>query len=303
MKGGVKIDRLVIYTMIEVVFIALIYWIYSASVIAITGGGRLTIHTLLSSLKTLLFQKKVEEAIKTSVIWLDEMPSSAFYTETLLIAATVFSALQYLTNLLSRNQNSPKNSYEYIAMGITLTVLTQYLFIIFSSTRRYFYGGFLLSPFILSNLFKQQEKRTEIMLKNKNMISAVLLSMGILIAMNSFSAIWIADKYMPLPSHIEWLIAMKIYYLLDNSTWFYISPLGEPNIYTDIRLAVPLTYYGLNDLFNILERSSLLTGIRFDIQGKYFIDRYFSDNYKTKLANNMYNLLAIWDEYYIILFN
>ncbi|MGC9107458.1 MAG: hypothetical protein ACP5IE_04630 [Infirmifilum sp.] len=108
---------------------------------------------------------------------------------------------------------------------------------------------------------------------------------------------------MPLPGNVEWLIAGQIFDLLDNSTSFYISALGSPNVYTDIRLAVPITYYDLSHIFVTLKKAPTLVGISFDNQGNYFIEKYFSDKYKTRLIGENYNLLGIWSRYYIIFFD
>jgi hypothetical protein len=312
LNKGTKLSKFYIYTTLEITFTALIYWVYSAALNAIMGGGTLTISSILSSLRDILFRGSIEEPIKASVVWLSEMPSSTLYTETLLIAAVLFSSLRYVINILHGKQNREKDSFDYMIGGMILVTLTLYLIVLFSFTRRYFYVAFLLSPLILSDLLKQskgsrpinREKRgEELSFKAiEKSLLPILLSFGIIAGMLLFSGIYVADRYIPLSGNVEWLIAGQIFRVIDNKLSFHIySP--PAGIYTDLRLAIPLSYYEPSYLFSEQKGSLILIGVKFDSKGNNFIDKYFSNEFKARLIERTYNLLGNWNGYYIITFN
>ncbi|WP_440060001.1 hypothetical protein ACSU1N_02270 [Thermogladius sp. 4427co] len=310
-----RVGKTITHIFLGVYVIALTYWFYSASLSTLIGGGKITILSLLTALKNLLFhEEKAGEAITSSILWLGEMPSASLYTETLLIAATVLSAFKFMKVLMSKQQAQKLDGGSLLVGSLVFAALTFYLFTAFASTRRYYYVAFILSEialgYLLTEIHQDQERvkflasNTYLVKKEKvRAILSALVIIGVITAICLLSGTYIADNYMPLPGRTEWDISRQIFYLLDNDTWFYISALGGPSAYTDLRLAVPLTYYGLTDFPNILERRSILIGIKFDDLGERFIDRYFASVYKNMLDAKEYDIVGIWGEYHIIKFD
>jgi hypothetical protein len=166
--------------------------------------------------------------------------------------------------------------------------------------RRYFYTAFVLSPLSLAMLLSSTHYEGNKKHPNIDIGSIILLMMLIASILLSFG--YIANKYMPLPTINEWVLAQKLHSLSYTNASFIIAPLGAKGVYTDIRLAVPLTYYQLKDWSSINMPKVRLFALAKDPLGEEFVEKFISPAVQLKVNAGEYDQIFSGFIYVVYLF-
>jgi len=283
--------------------ISLTYWIYSAALVSLKGGYINVYVGLVTFIKSLI-EEEEKLYVQRNPIWLGKASPFNFYVESLLIASAITYALHSLIQMASQdrlesNKSNERFLIQLFVLGTTIVSLFYFGIVAATAMRRYFYTAFVLSPLSLAMLLSSTHYEGN----RKHLIidigSIVLLMMLLASVLLSFE--YVANKYMPFPTINEWILARELY-ALNHEANFIIAPLGVKAVYTDIRIAVPLTYYQLKDWDNANMPKAMLFALAKDPFGKEFVEKFISSVIQSKINAGEYNQVFSGSVYFVYLY-